>query len=52
MQHSSIESVSNGYLPGDEDYGFRFRSENAENVDDGVLVQGADFDYLQTIGLL
>jgi putative ABC transport system permease protein len=51
LQHNSIVSVSNGYLPGDEDYGFPFRGENGEIPEEGMLVQGTDFDYLRTLGI-
>jgi putative ABC transport system permease protein len=51
LEHPSVKNVSKGYLPGDEDYGFPFRSENSEIVNDGVLIHGSDFDYLATLGI-
>jgi putative ABC transport system permease protein len=51
LGYSSIKNVSAGYLPGDEDYGFTFRGEESEIAEEGLLVQGTDFDYLETLGI-
>jgi putative ABC transport system permease protein len=51
LQHSAIEAVSEGYAPGDEDYGFPFRAEGATEIIEGALSHGTDYDYLTVLGI-
>ncbi|HZY80416.1 MAG TPA: ABC transporter permease [Cyclobacteriaceae bacterium] len=50
-QYASIEAVSEGYAPGDEDYGYTVRGENGTTILDGVLSHRSDYDYLEVIGI-
>lgn len=49
-QHPAVEAVSEGFAPGDEDYGFTFRGENTE-IMDGMLAMGTDYDYLTVLNI-
>jgi putative ABC transport system permease protein len=49
-QDPSIEAVSEGFVPGDEDYGFTFRGEDTE-VMDGLLSHITDYDYLTVLSI-
>lgn len=49
-QHPAIEVVSEGFAPGDEDYGYTFRGENTE-IMDGMLSLGTDYDYLSVLNI-
>jgi putative ABC transport system permease protein len=51
LQHSIIEAVSQGYAPGDEDYGAPFRADDNTAIKEGALVQMSDYDYLQVLGV-
>jgi len=51
LQHSFIEAVSQGYAPGDEDYGITYRADNSTDVKEGALVQMTDYDYLPVLGI-
>jgi putative ABC transport system permease protein len=51
LQHPSVVSVSNGFAPGDEDYGFAFRLENSEVIHNDLIAFGTDQDYIGTLGL-
>jgi putative ABC transport system permease protein len=51
LQHPSVVSVSNGFAPGDEDYGFAFRSENSDVIHNDLITFGTDQDYVSTLGL-
>ena len=50
LEYSSIQAVSNGYTPGNEDYGITYRGENAD-IKDGALIQVSDYDYLAVLGI-
>lgn len=50
LQHPSIEGVSQGYSPGDEDYGIPYKGEDGI-VKDGALIQVTDYDYLPVLGI-
>jgi putative ABC transport system permease protein len=49
-QHPAIEVVSEGFAPGDEDYGYTFRGEGTE-IMDGMLSLGTDYDYLSVLNI-
>jgi putative ABC transport system permease protein len=51
LRYSAIEAVSEGYAPGDEDYGFQFRAEGAAEIMEGALSHGTDYDYLTVLGI-
>jgi putative ABC transport system permease protein len=50
VRHPGIDAVSEGFVPGDEDYGYTFRGEDTE-IMDGILVHGTDYDYLKVMGI-
>ncbi len=51
LQHSIIKAVSQGYAPGDEDFGMSYRSDDSDEIKEGVLVQMTDYDYLDVLGI-
>lgn len=51
LRHSIIEGVSQGYAPGDEDYGMPFRGDDTDKIQEGALVQMSDYDYLSVLGI-
>lgn len=50
LAHPSIEAVSEGFVPGDEDYGYTFRGQDTE-VMDGLLAHNTDYDYIQVLDI-
>lgn len=46
-----VVAVSQGYAPGDEDYGFPFHGENSEEKFDNLLSHRGDFEYLEVLGI-
>jgi len=52
LSNPDIKSVSQGYTPGDEDYGITFRSETSETIYSGMIPMHVDFDYLATMGIM
>jgi len=46
-----IKSVSQGFAPGDEDYGFSYKAEGSNTVYNDLILFGADDDYLKTLGI-
>jgi putative ABC transport system permease protein len=51
LANPSIKSVSQGYAPGDEDYGMSFRADGSDVVNSGLIPIHVDYDYLQTMGI-
>jgi putative ABC transport system permease protein len=51
LQGPSITSVSQGFAPGDEDYGFPFKSPESDIVYNDLIAFGTDLDYINTLGL-
>lgn len=51
LRNSAIREVSQGLVPGDEEFGFRFRAEGGTEVHHGVISFGTDYDYLTTLGV-
>lgn len=50
-KHPAVQAVSEGYVPGDEDYGYTFRGDNSTEVLDGLLAQMTDYDYLEVLNI-
>ena len=44
MENPSITGVSQGYVPGDEDYAMNYQPEG-EEIHNDALSAGVDFDY-------
>jgi len=51
LRNSAIREVSQGLVPGDEEFGFTFRAEDGTEVRHGVISFGTDYDYLKTLGV-
>lgn len=51
LQHPAVIAVTEGYVPGDEDYGYQYRGENSLDQYEGLLIHSTDHDYLSTIGV-
>jgi putative ABC transport system permease protein len=51
LRYPSIQQVSSGFVPGDEDYGFSFKEANADIVYNDLITFVTDEDYLKTLGL-
>lgn len=51
LQNPAIVSVSNGFAPGDEDYGMTFKAENNDALHNDLITFGTDREYVGTLGL-
>jgi putative ABC transport system permease protein len=51
LQNPAITNVSQGFAPGDEDYGFLFKGEGSDMVYNDLIAFGTDADYIPTLGL-
>jgi putative ABC transport system permease protein len=51
LRYPSIQQVSSGLAPGDEDYGFSFKEANSDIVYNDLITFVTDEDYLKTLGL-
>lgn len=51
LQHPAVLSVSQGYVPGDEDYGISFRAEGATSIGTGLIAYPVDSNYVRTMGI-
>jgi len=51
LRNSAIRKVSQGIVPGDEEYGFPFRADSGTEIHQGVISFGTDYDYLSTLGV-
>lgn len=51
LRNSAIRKVSQGMVPGDEEYGFPFKADSGTDVHQGVISFGTDYDYLSTLGV-
>jgi putative ABC transport system permease protein len=51
LEYPAVEVVSQGYAPGDEDYGVTYRGDDGSEVKDGALIQMSDYDYLPALGI-
>jgi putative ABC transport system permease protein len=51
LRNSNVLNVSQGFAPGDEDYGFNFKSPASETVHNNIISFGTDYDYLSTLGI-
>lgn len=51
LRYPSIQQVSSGFAPGDEDYGFSFRVADSDIVYNDLITYVTDDDYLETLGL-
>lgn len=51
LTNPSVKSVSQGYVPGDEDYGMSFRADGSDVVNNGLIPVHVDYDYMQTMGI-
>jgi putative ABC transport system permease protein len=49
LQNPRIVSVSQGFAPGDEEYGFPFRAEGSDIVYNDLISFGTDADYIRTL---
>jgi putative ABC transport system permease protein len=47
----SVLFVSEGYAPGDEDYGYTFRVGDNPSIQENLLVHNSDYDYLCVLGI-
>lgn len=51
LRNSHVLNVSQGFAPGDEDYGFTFKSPASETIHNDIISFGTDYDYLSTLGI-
>jgi putative ABC transport system permease protein len=51
LTYPAIEAVSQGYAPGDEDYGITYRGEGGTEIKEGALILMSDYDYLPVLGI-
>ena len=51
LANPSVLSVSQGYVPGDENYGMSFKGEGSEAIGTGLIPIRVDYDYLKTMGI-
>jgi len=51
LRNSDIRKVSQGIVPGDEEYGFPFRADSGTEIHPGAISFGTDYDYLSTLGV-
>ncbi len=51
LRNSAIRKVSQGIVPGDEEYGLPFRADSGTDVHQGAISFGTDYDYLSTLGV-
>ncbi len=51
IENPSVIRVSQGYVPGDEDYTMSYKPEEAEVIYSDALSAGVDFDYFETLGI-
>jgi putative ABC transport system permease protein len=51
LRYPSIQHVSSGFAPGDEDYGFSFKEANSDIVYNDLITFVTDEDYLKALGL-
>ncbi|HYC87500.1 MAG TPA: FtsX-like permease family protein, partial [Chryseosolibacter sp.] len=51
LNNPNVLNVSNGFAPGDEDYGFPYRLENSDEIRTDLIAFGTDMDYIHTLGL-
>jgi putative ABC transport system permease protein len=51
LRNSDIRKVSQGIVPGDEEYGFPFRADSGMEIHPGAVSFGTDYDYLSTLGV-
>lgn len=51
MENPSILGVSQGYVPGDEDYTVNYQPEGSEIVYNDALSAGTDFDYFSLLNI-
>jgi putative ABC transport system permease protein len=51
LRHSGVVNVSQGFAPGDEDYGFSYKAPGAETVHNDIISFGTDYEYLSTLGI-
>lgn len=50
-KNPSVLFVSEGYAPGDEDYGYRYRPMDDATVKENLLIHGTDYEYLSVLGI-
>ncbi len=51
LENPAIVNVSQGYVPGDEDYTTSYKPEGAEAIHNDALSAGVDFDYFDVLGI-
>lgn len=51
LKNPAIKSVSNGFAPGDEDYGVPFKGPASPTVYNDLISFGTDYDFPSTLGL-
>jgi putative ABC transport system permease protein len=51
LNHPSVLSVSQGFAPGDEDYGTLFKAADSDIIYNDLIAFNTDSDYLKTLGL-
>ncbi|HVU59117.1 MAG TPA: ABC transporter permease, partial [Puia sp.] len=51
LRNSAIRKVSQGLVPGDEEYGLTFKADGGMAIHQGVINFGTDYDYLNTLGV-
>lgn len=51
LRHHAIQQVSNGFAPGDEEFGFAFKVTGTDAVYNDLITFVTDHDYLETLGL-
>jgi putative ABC transport system permease protein len=49
LVHPTVMSVSQGYAPGDEDFGFSYRKEGSSTVFNDLIAFNTDIEYLKTM---
>lgn len=49
--NNAISFVSEGLVPGDEDYGFTFRAENSLQIQEGMTMLNTDYEYLKVLDI-
>jgi len=50
-QHPAVQFVSEGYAPGDEDYGYNFGAVGDPVAKGSALMHSTDVDYLSVLGI-
>jgi putative ABC transport system permease protein len=51
LGHPSVMNVSQGYAPGDEDFGFAYRKEGSNTVYNDLIAFNTDLEYLKTLSI-